>query len=66
MLEEVNPEDGPAFTDAYIDDVLLFSQTAEDHVEHLRAVLDKLRKAGLKLKPKKCHFIRRPLNILGM
>ena len=47
VLDGVNPEDGPNFTDAYIDDVFVFSQTAEDHVEHLRAVLDRLCKAGL-------------------
>ena len=33
-------------------------------MEHLLAVLDKLRKAGLKLKPKKCHFIRQSIEYL--
>lgn len=65
VLDGVNPEDGPDFTDAYIDDVLMFTRTAEDHVDHLRAVLDKLRKAGLKLKPKKCHFVRQSIEYLG-
>ena len=61
----MNPEDGAAFTDAYTDNVLVFSQTAEDHVEHLRAVFDRLCKVGLKLKPKKCHFIRQSIDCLG-
>ena len=34
-------------------------------MEHLRAVLDRLRKAGLKLKPKKCHFVRQSIEYLG-
>ena len=33
-------------------------------MEHLRAVLDKLRKAGLKLKPRKCNFIRQSIEYL--
>ena len=49
MLNRVNPEGGPNFTDAYIDDVLVSSQTAEDHVEHRCAVLDRLRKGTLSL-----------------
>ena len=65
VLDGVNPEDDPDFTDAYIEDVLVFSRTAEDHVEHLRVVLDRLCKAGLKLKPKKCHFVHQSIEYLG-
>ena len=65
VLEGVNPKDGRDSADVYIDDVLVFSQTADDHVEHLRVVLDRLRRAGLKLKPKKCHFVRQSIEYLG-
>lgn len=41
-LEGVKPEDGQNFADVYIDDVLVFSQTTEGHVEHLCAVLGRV------------------------
>ena len=39
---------------AYLDDVVVFSQKCSEHAAHLSAVLDKIRAAGLKLKPSKC------------
>ena len=49
----------------YIDDVIVFSSTFEDHLVHLAAVFDRLRNANLKLKPSKCHFGRSSVNFLG-
>ena len=65
VLEGLNPDQGPEFVEVYIDDVLVFSRTMEDHVKHLRQVLNRLRKAGLKLKPGKCHFVRQTVEYLG-
>ena len=49
----------------YLDDVIVFSKTPEDHVERLVAVFEKISKAGLKLKPSKCEFFKSRINYLG-
>ena len=49
----------------YLDDVIVFSKTEEEHVFRLRAVFEKLKQARLKLKPSKCEFLRQELTYLG-
>ena len=49
----------------YLDDVIVFSKTPEEHVFRLRAVFEKLQQAGLRLKPSKCEFFRQELTSLG-
>ena len=49
----------------YLDDVIVFSKTPEEHVFRLRAVFEKLKQVGLKLKPSKCEFFRQELIYLG-
>ena len=49
----------------YLDDVLIFSKTFEQHLEDVDNVLEKIRKAGLKLSPKKCHFFKDEVKFLG-
>ena len=38
----------------YLDDVIVFFKTPEEHLLRLRAVFEKLNQTGLKLKPSKC------------
>ena len=38
------------FAVAYSDDIIIFSKTEEEHLEHLRIIFQKLKEAGLKLK----------------
>ena len=57
VLAGLNPKEGPDFVQVYIDDVLVFSPTLDDHLCHLGQVLEWIRAAGLKLKPSKCRFI---------
>ena len=52
-----------AFT--YLDDVLVFSKTCEDHLHHLNIVFKKFQKAGLKIKLSKCQFFTSHLHDLG-
>ena len=47
------------FAIVYIDDVLIFSSTVEDHLDHIRRTLTALKYAGLKVKPQKCQWERR-------
>ena len=49
----------------YLDDIIVFSRTPEEHLKRLRGVFDKLAKAGLKLKPSKCEFFKSKITYLG-
>ena len=49
----------------YLDDIIVFSKTPEEHLKRLWGVFEKLVKAGLKLKPSKCKFFKSKIAYLG-
>ena len=49
----------------YLDDVIVFSTTWEEHLRRLRQVFQRLRDANLKLSPGKCHLAQGEVTYLG-
>ena len=45
------------FAIAYLDDIIIFSKTEEEHLQHLGIIFERLHEAGLKLKRSKCSFM---------
>ena len=56
---------GLNFAFAYLDDIIIFSTTAEEHMRHIQIVIDRLKAAQLKLKKSKCAFFKKELYYLG-
>ena len=53
------------FVLVFVDDILVYSRTEEEHKEHLRIVMEVLRKHQLKAKFFKCYFWKREVRFLG-
>ena len=49
----------------YLDDVIIFSESPDEHLRRLEGVLKNLQAAGLKLKPSKCEFFKDRITCLG-
>ncbi|GBG78695.1 hypothetical protein CBR_g27921 [Chara braunii] len=49
----------------YLDDILVFSKTLQEHQGHLRQVLEKLREANFKINAKKCEWAKTQVLYLG-
>ena len=53
------------FVIVYLDDILVFSKTWEEHLKHVKQTLDVLKKENLYVKLSKCEFGKTSLNYLG-
>ena len=49
----------------YLDNVVIYSSTQEEHIKCLQTVLEHFRLHGLKLKPSKCKFFKEKIEYLG-
>ena len=65
MMDSVFPPHSSPFVATYIDDVLIFSKTLEEHRAHLRHVLQTLRDRKLFAKRSKCMFAAKEVEFLG-
>ena len=53
------------FAIAYLDDIIIFSKPAEEHLLHIRKVFEKLRSVKLSMKLSKCHFFSKEIQYFG-
>ena len=53
------------YASPYLDDILVYSKSVEQHIVHLRDVFSRLRAAGLNIKKSKCFFFMSKLKYLG-
>ena len=49
----------------YIDDIVYYSKSEEEHVQHLQLLFDRLRQFNLRLNPAKCVFGLKQVKLLG-
>ena len=49
----------------YVDDIICYSANMTDHLKHLKLIFERLKEAGLKLNPRKCHFAASEVKYLG-
>ena len=54
-----------SFAMGYLDDIIIFSKTEEEHLQHLEEIFVRLRKFGLKIKCEKCSFFKKHIQYLG-
>ena len=53
------------FMITYLDDIIIFSKTPQEHLSHIRKVFKKLRSAKLSMKMSKCNFLSKEIQYLG-
>ena len=65
LMNSVFKNELGAFICVYLDDILVYSETLEDHIRHVRQALERLREAKLYGRLHKCEFFRTEVEYLG-
>ena len=54
LMNKVRRQYIEKFVQVYLDDVIIYSNNLDEHKKHIKVMLEKIKKANLKLKPSKC------------
>ena len=54
-----------SFAMGYLDDIIIYSKSEEEHLQHLEEIFTRLHKFGLKMKCEKCSFLKKHVQYLG-
>ena len=65
LMNTIFRDELDAFVLVYLDDILIFSQTLQEHIRHIRQALEKLREAKLYARLHKCSFFQDQVEYLG-
>ena len=65
LMEEAVGDLNHRICEIFLDDVIVFASTYEEHLDRLSQIFAKFREAGMKLSPKKCHFCRSQVRYVG-
>lgn len=52
------------FVIPYLDDIIIYFKSIEDHKDYLKLVVNRLKSAGVRLNKKKCHFFKTKIKVL--
>ena len=64
-MNELFKDDLDSFVLVYLDDILIFSKTLKEHIQHIRQALERLRHAKLFARLHKCAFFQKRVEYLG-
>ena len=53
------------FAMGYLDDIIIFSKTEEEHLHHLKEIFSRLQHFGMKMKKEKCASFKQHIQYLG-
>ena len=63
-LQKIQQRHGSVFM-AYIDDIVIATETIEDHIARIKEIFECLREAGFKMRAENCVFMRTETKYLG-
>src|SRR6185369_14138514 len=65
LMDRVLRNEIGRFVQVYLDDIIIYSKSWEEHLEHIEQVFKRLEEAGLKMGRAKCFFAKKEIEFLG-